>query len=312
MEKHVMTKFVCAASMLAIAAGAHAAPFAGLSYESGGGLPGIVGPGIHVSAGGFFTADGAGDNVIGGATGGFNAGNEFEFDSHFAMSGFGPSARNRSTGSSNNSAATLAFYGDYGPAGAAAADWNELESTMQNGMGPWHAAGAAYVLGPGSHVGDPAADGSNPENSARAGIAVAPPPVLSHFAPTSAGGRSAYDGIFVGRFTIKAGESLSGGMLFNFVDPTSPTGFSGAMLALDGPGVAVGTTGGVQVMGLRSYRVTTVDIQNASAATSDGVNDGNPFGMADSYDLWVQLIPAPGTLALAGLGGIAAIRRRRA
>jgi hypothetical protein len=265
-----------------------------------------------VSGGGFYTADSAGDNVVGGSPGNFTAANEQEFDSHFALDGFGPSARNRTLTPANNSAATLAFYGDYGPAGATAANYTELEGTAQNGNGPFNAAGAGYIAGPGSHVGDPAGDASNPENAARAGMAVSPPPVSSHFAPASGGGRSAFDGIFVGRFTIQAGAALSGGMLFNTVDPNSPTGFSGALLLLDGPGVPVGTTNGIQVLGLRSYLVTSVDLANPSSATADGLNNGTPYGLANVFDLWVQVIPTPGTLALVGLAGIAAVRRRRA
>jgi hypothetical protein len=304
-----MMKSVCAASILAIAAGASAAPFTALSYEAGGGLPGIAGPGISVSSGGFFTADGAGNNVFGATSASMTAGNEYEFDSHFALDGFGPSARNRTLAPANNSAATLAFYGDYGVAGVAANNYDELEGTAQNGFGPFNAIGAAYVSGPGSHVGDPAFDASNPVNEARAGIAASPPPVSSHFAPMAGGGRSAFDGVFVGRFTVSRGATLSGGMLFNTVDPNSPTGFSGATLMLGGPGVAIGTINGAQVLGLRSYLVTQVDLINPSASAGDGAS---PYGLSDVYDLWVQVIPTPGTLAIAGLAGIVAIRRRRA
>lgn len=313
-----MKSLVFVSSLFVAAGSACALPFRAVSYEAGGGLPGIVGAGFTVDRGGFFTADGAGDNVVGGTAASMTSANEFEFDSHFALSGFGPSARNRSSTPGNNSAMTLSFYGDYGTAGAAAANWDEMESTTQNGFGPFAAAGAAYVLGPGSHVGDPAADGSNPENSARAGIAVAPPVASPNnntwFAPNVGGGRSQYDGCFVGRFTIQAGATLSGGLFFSVLtglqlpDPTASDG----NLTLGGPGVAFLTHNGPQLLGLRGYKVGTVDIQNTSAATSAGVNDGEPFGLADVWDLWVQVIPAPGTIALAGLTGLAAIRRRRA
>lgn len=307
-----MKMSVCAASVLALAAGAQAAPFAALSYEAGGGLPGIVGAGLTVSGGGFYVSAGAGDNVLGGGPANFTAGNEQEFDSRWSLSGFGPAARNRSITTGDNSSMTLSFYGDYGAAGVVAQNWSELESTTQNGFGPFHAAGAAFVVGPGSHVGDDLGDGDQPENQARAGIGVSPPPVLSHFAPNATGGRSSFDGVFVGRFTIQAGASLSGGMLFNTVDPSSPTNFFGAHIALDGAGVAFNTTNGVQVLGLRSYRVGSRDIQNPSDATNEGVNVGTPFGLADVYDLWVQVIPTPGALALFGIGGLTLIRRRRA
>lgn len=300
-----MKMFVCAASMLALAAGTQAAPFQALSFEAGGGLPGIVGAGITVSGGGFFTADGAGNNVAGGTAASATAGNEFQFDSHFALDGFGPTARNRSLTPANNGAMTTAFYGDYGAPGLAAANYDELEGPVFN------AAGAAYVQGPGSHVGDPVGDASNPENMARAGLGVSPPPVSSHFAPNMTGGRSALDGVFIGRFTVQAGASLSGGILFNTVDPTSPTNFFGADLVLGGPAVNFNTTNGVQALSLMAFRIGSVDIQNPSAATADGINVGNPFGLADVYDLWVKVVPTPGTLALAGLGCLSFVRRRR-
>jgi hypothetical protein len=288
-----------------------AAPFNALSYEAGGGLAGVAGVGFSVSSGGFFTADGAGSNISGGGASNFNAGNEQEFDSHFALDSVGPSARNRSTGTSNNSNATLNFYGFgagtlYGPrnntnntAIGGGGDFNELE----------HIVGGAYIAAPGSHIGDESGAGVN-ENLARAGIGVAPPPVGSTFAPNATGGRSAFDGVFVARFTVKAGETISGGMFFNTL--VSPGVAFGADLVLGGPGVLFQTHNGPQVLALRGYRIATVNLANPSTATAEGVNDGLEFGEADVWDLWVQVIPTPGAVALFGLGGLASIRRRRA
>jgi hypothetical protein len=302
-----MKSLVFVSSLLVAAGAAIAAPFNALSYEAGGGLPGIEGAGITVSGGGFYTVDGAGDNVTGGGAANFTAVNEQEFDSHFALDGFGPSARNRTLTPANNSTMTLSFYGDYGPAGAAGNNYNELEGTTQNGLGPFNLPGAVYISGPGSHIGDPAFDDSNPDNQARAGMAVSPPPVSSYFAPTATGGRSAFDGVFVGRFTIQAGATLSGGMFFNTI--VGPGNDFGADLVLGGPAVLFQTHNGPQLLALRSYLVGSVDIQGPSASAGDGET---PFGAANVYDLWVQVVPTPGTLAIAGLAGIAAIRRRRA
>jgi hypothetical protein len=299
-----MKSLVFVSSLLVAAGAATAAPFNALSYEAGGGLPGIAGQGYTVSSGGFFTADGAGDNVVGGGASNFNAGNEQEFDSHFALDGFGPTARNRTAGAANNSAMTLSFYGNYGPAGGAAADYNELEGPTFN------AAGAVYISGPGSHIGDGNGDGSNPENQARAGLAVSPPPVGSSFAPNATGGRSAFDGVFVGRFTIGADATLSGGIFFSTL--VAPGQDFGANLVLDGAAVLFQTHNGAQLLALRSYQVGTRTMVNPSAATAEGINEGTEYGAAKVLDLWVQVVPTPGTLAIAGLAGIAALRRRRA
>lgn len=300
MEKHVMKKFVFAASTLALAAGAHAAPFTALSYEAGGGLPGIVGQGFSVDFGGFFVAAGAGTNVLGGTSINFTPGNEQEFDSHFSFDPFGPAARNRTTGATNNSTMTLNFYGNYGP----------TSNTNTPGPGGSHEAldqipGGVFIVGPGSHIGVP----GGTENQARAGIAVSPPPVPSGFAPNATGGRSTLDGIFVGRFTIKANATLSGGMLFNTVDPSSGSGFFGANLTLGGPDVAFNTINGVQRLVLRAYQVGTIALENPSDATID---QDNEFGSAKVLDVWVHLLPTPGAVALFGMGGMAMLRRRRA
>jgi len=302
-----MKSLVFVSSLLVAAGAATAAPFNALSFEAGGGLPGIAGAGITVSSGGFFTADGAGDNVVGGGSANFTLANEQEFDSHFALDGFGPSARNRSVTVTNNSVLTMSFYGDYGPAGAAANNYNELEGTAQNGLGPFNAAGAVYISGPGSHIGDPAFDNSNPDNQARAGMAVSPPPVSSHFAPSILGGRSIFDGVFIGRFTVQSNAELSGGIFFSTL--VAAGNDFGADLTLGGPSVLFQTHNGAQALALRSYKVGSVNIQNPSASAGDGES---PFGQADVYDLWVQVVPTPGTLAIAGLAGIAALRRRRA
>ncbi|MDX2116158.1 MAG: hypothetical protein SFZ24_11155 [Planctomycetota bacterium] len=300
MEMHVMTKTVCAIGVLVASAGAYAAPFNALSFEAGGGVPGIAGEGFTVSSGGFFNTN-VTDTVAAQGAAGFTAANFGEFDSYFALDGFGPAARNRSVGTSNNSTATTSFYGNYGAPGTSTANYDIGESI----------AGYQFIVGPGSHIGDFGNSGSaaSPNNRARAGIGVAPPPVSSTFAPNASGGRSAFDGIFVGRMTVQAGATLSGGMLFN-----TQAGGS-ANLSLGGPAVAMATENGPQLLALRAYRVATVDITAASTTgPAEDPDTGEPiaFGRADVYDLWVQVIPTPGAVALFGMAGVAGLRRRRA
>ncbi|MDX2116159.1 MAG: hypothetical protein SFZ24_11160 [Planctomycetota bacterium] len=296
-----MIRAITVTGLLALTAGAFAAPFNALSYEAGGGVPGIQGEGFTVSANGFFNTN-VTDTVAAQGSAGFTAANFGEFDSYFALDGFGPAARNRSVGTSNNSTATTGFYGNYGAPGTSTANYDVGESI----------AGYQFIVGPGSHIGDFGNSGSaaTPNNRARAGIGVAPPPVSSTFAPNASGGRSAFDGVFIGRMTVQAGATLSGGIVFTTqADPTSKA------ISLGGPAVSFLTENGAQLLALRAYRVTTVDITVASTTgPSEDPDTGEPiaFGRADVYDLWVQVIPAPGAVALFGLAGVAGLRRRRA
>lgn len=305
--------------MTALAIGAcatavHAAPFRALSYEAGGGLAGIAGAGFSVDFGGYFaSAAVGGTNVFGGPAAGFTAANEGEFDSHFSLDGFGPTARNRSAGPTDNSTLTTGFYGDYPSGITGGLNYNELQSGLVGPYGPFVGPGASFIQGPGSHVGDPMADGVLPENRARAGVAVAPPPVsCTHFAPNASGGRSANNGAFVGRFTIKTGATLTGGMLFStLASPGVPDSHD---LTLGGPAVLFNTHNGPQFLALRAYRINLsepVMIDNPSDVTSEGLNEGIPFGPANVFDLWVQVVPAGGTFAVLAMPVCALARRRR-
>ncbi len=312
-----MMKLVSAASILAIAGAAQGSPFNSLGFQGGGGLAGITGQGFTVANGFFFDGNGGAPNTSPSAPAGWTGANRFlEFDSYFCLDPFGPAARNRSTGTSNNSARTLAFYGDYGPPGAAAADYNVGE----------FATGYALTFGAGSHIGDPTGSNpaSTPENRARLGVGASGaegsgvPPVGSGFAPNATGGRSMLNGVFVGRLTVTTGAMLSGAIDFTILQTAmTPGGSETHELVLGGAAVSFMTHTGPQLLALRAYLVAgatrdAVDVQLAGLADPLGVNDGEPFGLADVYDLWVQVIPTPGALALVGLGGIAALRRRRA
>lgn len=294
-------------------------PFHLISYEAGGGLVGIAGQGISVNFGGFFTADGAGGNVLGGTPAATTASNEFEFDSHFSLDPWGPSIRNRTIAPTNNSLRTIAFYGlpyfeEGNPGGMPpfpSGDGN-YEEIQASAVFP----GGSFIAGPGSHIGNPAGDGSLSEHAARAGIAVVPTPVPSTLAPNTTGGRSNFDGVFVGRFTIREGALLSGGMIATtrIAQGVADT----HELALNGPGVLFGTHSGPQLLALRAYQVDLdrfgfgpLVLANASAATAEGVNLGTPFGPADVYDLWVQVVPLPPTVAAFALLPWCGPRRRR-
>ena len=80
---------------------------------------------------------------------------------------------------------------------------------------------------------------------------------------------------------------------------------------VDGAGVLFNTHNGPQLLQLCAIFIGRVDI--ATFGTADPTSQTEEaFGLADVYDLWVKIIPTPGALALVGLGGIAALRRRRA
>ncbi len=91
---------------------------------------------------------------------------------------------------------------------------------------------------------------------------------FSGMAPNPSGGRSTLDGVFIGRATVEDGASVSGDALFD-VEGANP-----AIVELDGAPVLIGD----QMFALRSYLV---------------IDDG-PAG--DTFDLWFQVIPAPGVL----------------
>jgi len=305
---------LCASGCAALVSGsAHALPFNPWGFQGGGGIAGVSGVGFTVTNGYFFDGDDASPNVFPSAPGGWTGDNRvLEFDSSFCLDPIGPAVRNRSTGTSNNSHATLAFYGDYGPPGGASSD-HRIGDTVP---------GLTIQVPAGSHIGDPSGtSGTNPptpNNRARIGLGSwgtdgqANIPVGSGLAPNVTGGRSVFDGVFVGRLTVTRGAVLTGAFDFiTFLGTVTPADLFTRELVLGGPAVEFMTHMGLQDLALRSYLVASPDIPVAGLADPAGVNDGAPFGPADVYDLWVQTIPAPGALALVGLGGIAALRRRR-
>ncbi len=255
-----MKAVLSTAAVLALSAGASAAPFQFLSFEAGGPVDGIVGQGFAPSSGAFYKE--AGNPSL------LNAGPflygilpTFEQDSYFAIDAFGP------TVAAGNQAATRAFYGDYVPGDYTANNAGTLPFSTILGPGSTWAAGntAAYL-----------------------GLGIAPQPFISGFAPDGAGGRGE-DGVFIARLTVPTGETVTGGGLFNIQlgDNSGPIGaefeVDGASIELDG-----------QEYVLKSYLVPNA-----------GAN-------GDTYDVWFQVVPTPGSLALLGLGGVAALRRRRA
>jgi uncharacterized protein (TIGR03382 family) len=69
-----------------------------------------------------------------------------------------------------------------------------------------------------------------------------------------------------------------------------------------------------QPLVLRSYLVASLDNLSHSRSggnTGTGTGSAQRFGNADVYHIWVEVVPAPGAVALAGLAAVAGIRRRR-
>ena len=303
MERKVMLRLVSAASVLALAAGASAAPFNAVSYEAGGGLQGIAGAGFQTSAGGFY-------NRLGGTNVDIDSsdptawvessGNHVPYDSYFALNGGGPSRSATGDTSDSLTGQIISFYSAFGVNYA-----DDYFDASGNGT---------QVAGPGSHIGGSNdADGQAPfpagttVNQARAGLAVSPPPVPSGASPLG-------EGVFVGQFTLNRGATLSGGFFFTVLVQQG-TG-DGQNLVLNGAPVVFQTAPGVfQPLVLRSYLVGTNDNLSHSRSggnAGSGTGSSQRFGAADVYHLWVEVVPTPGALALFGVGGLALARRRRA
>lgn len=298
-----MMRLVSAASVLALAAGASAAPFNAVSYEAGGGLQGIAGAGFQTSAGGFYNRLG-GTNVdvdssdptawVESST------NHVPYDSYFAINGGGPSRSATGDTGDTLTGQIISFYAGFGIAYT-----DDYFDASGNGT---------QVSGPGSHIGGtgdndgqaPFAAGT-PANQARAGYAVSPPPLPSGASPLG-------QGVFVGQFTVNRGATLSGGLFFTVL--TAPGDGSDGNLVLGGGPVPFETAPGVfQPLVLRSYLVATNDNLSHSRSGGNlgsGAGSSQRFGAADVYHLWIEVVPTPGALALFGIGGMALARRRRA
>jgi len=252
-----MKAVLSTAAVLALSAGASAAPFQFLSFEAGGPVDGIVGQGFSSSGGGAFFKDGFNSGSLLFTSASFYGFGNLEQDSAFTIDPFGPAAANGAN------ATTRAFYGDY-PAG----DYQANNATTAFGI----------VVGPGSgFVG----------SDAFLGLGISPQPFISGFAPNDGGGRSSADGVFIARLTVPDGQTVVGGGLFNIQD--SQGDVAADFFEVDGPSKELDG----QQFQLKSYLVI----------------DNGPNG--DTYDIWFQ-VPTPGSLALLGLGGVVAIRRRRA
>lgn len=274
---------ICAAGALAISAGASAAPFQFVSYQAGGELPGILGAGFSTS-GSFYNLTGHGD--FGSADISPGDDNE-EFDSFMTIDDIGPSAL---TGT-----VTSAFYGDY-----IAPGYNGTDGADIAGFGG-QAGNYGIVEGPGSEI---------LSNLVRVGLGIAPnpdqPTFVSGFAPLPGGGRSTLDGVFIGRLTVSRGASISGGGIFAITEGLDS--FSGTF-EIGGAPVVPETT--ESLLASQPFILTAFLVAQPNGLIDDGGFGDVPFGDGDTYDIWFHVVPTPGTLALLGLGGLAAIRRRR-
>lgn len=302
-----MMKLLSAASVLAIAAGTQAAPFTALSYEAGNGLSGVVGQGFSVSSGGFYNRTG-GTNALQTIQSGDpltwveTATNDVAYDSYMTIDS-GPSWVNSSdTGGDTLSPQIATFYG------------YDIDND------PSHQAATASAYAPDSFIG---MSGDNDGQLPYANVATNPAN-NAVIAPNKAGAgvgritqsvpspsKPGQDGVFIAQFTITRGATLSGSMLFTIADG-SPTG-AGGILTLGGAPVTING----QLFALKAYLVGGKDNLSHSRSggnTGSGSGSSQRFGNGDVYHLWIetQPVPTPGTLALAGLGGLVAFRRRRA
>lgn len=281
------------AALWAFAAPVLAKPFSVVSFL-GGGASAEPGAGIWVSHQGFFDADGSLDPAPPSAAG-FTESNHHEFDSYFALDGFGPSARGRATHQLwNNSFVTRAFYADY-PAPS--------DDPSLGDHNAFHG-----IFSPGSYIGDPMLQNNGTILGALADIVSVPTLATSGFAPQVGGGRSTRDGVFVARLTIPQSATLSGGITFSIL--TGPGQVDEGALLLSGVDNVAGpvVTLKGQPMALTAFLVT----QHADGVLS-GMSDENAFanfGAARTLDLWAHVVPAPGSLALLSLAALGATRRR--
>jgi hypothetical protein len=298
MEKHVMKKMLSFVGVLALAAGAQAAPFNALSYETGGGLAGIQGAGFTTSAGGFYNPTGNPTNTSAQPAAASNPWTEAQsYDSYFTISA-GPSRITDGDGGVDTlSPQILSAYG-------------YTDSLDAPG----------FTAGPGSHIG---ATGDNdgqapfnaatPVNRARAGVAT-DAATGSNFTPSGVNGISGQDGIFIAQFTVNRGSTLEGGILFSVL--RGPGLFQSSNLVLGGAPVAFETQPGVfQPLVLKAYLVGgNANLGHSRGGGNAGTGSGNSqrFGAADVYHLWVEVVPAPTAVAAFGLAGLAGLRRRRA
>jgi hypothetical protein len=141
--------------------------------------------------------------------------------------------------------------------------------------------------------------------------AVSDPTPLSGINPLN--GR---DAIFLAQFTVNRGARLSGSFDVTLaIRNGSSTTESKFPLTIDGPASLVVTAPNVrQSMVLRTYLVATNDnLSHSRSGGNLGTGSGSTqrFGAADVYHMWLEVVPAPGGVALAGLAGLACVRRRR-
>ncbi len=118
----------------------------------------------------------------------------------------------------------------------------------------------------------------------------------------------AQEGIFLARLTVRRGVTISGDLSV-YVGRVGVVGsLNFPSVVLDGgPPIPIPGTFGYEFH-LQSYLVAQPNI------TDDGFDaDGNPFGAADVYDVWLNALPfpAPGPVAVFALAGMAGLRRRR-
>jgi len=299
-----MLKTVITASVLALAAGAQAAPFTLTGYQGYNGNTSYTNIGLTVGGvqgAGFYNRQG-GTNANPLASDPFTwaetATNHSAYDSYLTLSSDGPSRLAEADEAGDSLSAQIrSFYG--------------YSDSFQASGG---------IVGPGTHIGGtgdndgqmPSTVMANTFNQVRGGFGAdagaGTPSISSDVNPASG-----FEGIFLGQLTVNRGATLSGA--FDFTVLRAQGQDSKIDLALNGASALAETAPGVfQPLVFKSYLVAGLDnLSHSRSGGNRGTGTGSSqrFGDADVYHIWVEVVPTPGAAALAGLAAVAGVRRRR-
>lgn len=293
----MVAKFVFAAAILAVAGSAQAGAYSVNSWDLGGvepGAPGFFGTNVGTSSGRFFRSSltSASDkgpvqsttniNRIHDSYAGFDGGAATSMDANGDPTGpfSGPTVSESSTDLLDGYDTNTGF-GSVIPVGFTLAHFN--------------AGGDAF-------------GGGGFESSPRA--------ASNALALSDPGIPDDVNSFFVARLTVARGASLTGGAIRALISTEGGPGDGGVVVAMELGGAAVfgGTsnnTGDPVALGQGYSFVALLHAQPNGLGNQQGT--AGAFGNGDTYDLYINgQVPTPGAIALFGLAGLGAARRRRA